>query len=413
MEYLERKTCRVDGTPLKTILDLGNIYPSTFIEDGPYDQELEKVPLILTRGEGSNLVQLKHTVNRDFLYRKYWYRSQLNSSMVRSLEDIVTNIRRKTSFFSDDVIVDIGCNDGTMLALFPTAFKVGVDPANNLSAVASKNCDLFINDYFDDRVLGQLPKKAKVITSIAMFYDLEDPNEFVKNVAEMLEPYGIWVIQLTDLLSMFKINAFDNIVHEHLEYYSLDTLDALLRKYGLCVFDVQYNDVNGGSIRAYISQSDKWIVNDSVERALKKEAEYMASFDDPFEDFKRRSEKIKKSITTFIRDMRLAGKSVYGLGASTKGNTLLQYFDLTQEDVQGIGEINPDKFGLRTVGSNIPILPEIDVIENITPDYCLVLPWHFIRGITERCARYLEMGGQLIVPCPEPRIITRNGSEWI
>lgn len=413
MNYTERETCRVDGSPLKTILDLGEIYPSTFVKPGEDDPELKKVPLTLVRGEGSGLVQLKHTVDRDFLYRKYWYRSQLNSSMVDSLRDIVSNILRKTSILADDVIVDIGCNDGVMLSMFPKGYKVGVDPASNLQDEASKNCNLFINDYFDERILFQLPDKAKIITSIAMFYDLEDPNSFVQTVKQMLKIYGIWVIQLTDLLSMFRINAFDNIVHEHLEYYSLRTLSNLLNKHGLEIFDVQYNDVNGGSIRAYVGHMKFWEVKDRVRIALKAEDDYMSSFDDPFLAFKDRSEKIKETITTFIRDERRKGKIVYGLGASTKGNTLLQYFGLTSQEIGGIGEINPDKYGLVTIGSNIEIISEVGALELVKPDYCLVLPWHFIRGFKARCSEYLKGGGALIVPCPRPKIITGSGEEWI
>lgn len=333
--------------------------------------------------------------------------------MVDSLRDIVSSVLRKTNVLADDIIVDIGCNDGIMLSMFPKCYKVGVDPASNLQDSASKNCDLFINDYFDERVLLQVPDKAKIITSIAMFYDLEDPNSFVYTVKRMLKQYGIWVIQLTDLLSMFRINAFDNIVHEHLEYYSLRSLINLLEKYGLQVFDVQYNDVNGGSIRAYIGHTGFWEVKDRVKIALMAEDEYMNSFDDPFLAFKERSEKIKETVTKFIKDERWKGKIVYALGASTKGNTLLQYFGLTFQDIGGIGEINPDKYGLVTIGSNIPIISEEGVLELVKPDYCLILPWHFINGFKKRCAKYLEEGGALIVPCPRPKLITKDGEEWI
>jgi len=332
--------------------------------------------------------------------------------MVDSLRDIVYNIQRKTNILTDDVVVDIGCNDGIMLSMFPKCYKVGVDPASNLQDEASKNCNLFINDYFDERVLFRLPDKAKIITSIAMFYDLEDPNSFVQAVKQMLKIYGIWVIQLTDLLSMFRINAFDNIVHEHLEYYSLRTLSTLLNRHGLEIFDVQYNDVNGGSIRAFVGHTRFWEVKDRVKIALKAEDDYMNSFVDPFLAFKERSEKIKNDITTFIRNARFAGKSVYALGASTKGNTLLQYFGLTGDDIQGIGEINPDKYGLRTIGSHIPILPEAEVLSR-NPDFCLVLPWHFKSTFMDKCGEYLTLGGRLIIPCPEPTIITAGGVIWI
>jgi len=409
MNYIERDTCRMDGSKLETVLDFGSIYPSNFVNK---DNSKVRVPLELCRGTTSNLIQLRHTMDRDILYRNYWYRSDLNSSMVESLRDIVTKVQYKIKLFAGDIAVDIGANDGTMLSMFPKYnITVGFDPANNLKDVASNRCSYFINDYFTaDKY--PLKKKAKIVTSIAMFYDLEDPNVFVKDVKKILADNGIWVIQLTDLLSMMKVNAFDTIVHEHLEYYSLEILCELMRMNDMHVFDVSYNRVNGGSIRAYVGHAGFRITKRNVIRAFQKEREYMSSFENPWESFKERVENIKETTMNFIHDELGKGKFIYGMGASTKGNTLLQYFGLTSDEIIKIAEINKDKYGLKTVGTGIPIVPETEALM-VRPDYFLVLPWHFINNFIENNQDYLEAGGKFIVPCPEPAVIGKDGKELL
>ena len=409
MNYTERDTCRMDGSKLETVLDFGNLYPSNFVDK---NNSRVKVPLILCKGATSNLVQLKHTMDRDILYRNYWYRSGLNLSMVESLRDVVTKAQLRTKLLDGDVVVDIGANDGTMLSMFPEhTITVGFDPANNLKSDAGTRCTYFINDYFSAEKYI-LAERAKIITSIAMFYDLENPNEFIQDVKRILAPDGIWVIQLADLLSMMKVNAFDNIVHEHLEYYSFEVLDELMRMNDLHIFDVSYSTVNGGSIRVYVGHAGFRKAEDSVTKAFKEEREYLSSFENPWKSFSLRVEKIKEITMNFIHDKASKGKTIYGMGASTKGNTLLQYFGLTPDEIGAIAEINKDKYGLKTVGTGIPIIPEEDALF-IRPDYFLVLPWHFIDNFVERNQEYLEAGGKFIVPCPRPAIIGKDGKELL
>jgi len=409
MNYHERNKCRIDGSDLEDVLDFGNLYPSNFVGKG---NAKVKAPLVLCKGKTSNLVQLKHTMDRDILYRNYWYRSDLNKSMVESLKDIVTEAQTKIDILAGDVVLDIGANDGTMLSMFPDhSITVGFDPANNLKKIAKTRCTHYINDYF---TADKYPvvEKAKLITSIAMFYDLEDPNKFIEDVKSVLAYTGVWVIQMTDLLSMMKVNAFDNIVHEHLEYYSLETLNNLLRKHWLRIFDVSYNDVNGKSIRVYIGHEGYRTTGRSVVKALAEERKYMRSFKNPWTAFSERVEKIKETTVSFIHSEVNKGKRIYGMGASTKGNTTLQYFGLTPNEIIAIAEVNKDKFGLKTVGTGIPIISEEEALK-AQPDYFFVLPWHFIDNFVERNQEYLEAGGAFIVPCPEPAVITKEGKTWI
>lgn len=399
--YKERLTCRLCGSSLEVVLDLGNIYLNDFVDDG---EEIVAAPLTLVKCTHCELVQLKHTADLDRLYRQYWYQSSLNKGMVASLQDVIDNIEKRVFLKPGNVVIDIGCNDGTMLGQYRTEglVKIGFDPALNLADKAKKNCDIFHNTYFGDTSIKT--PLAKVITSIAMFYDLEDPHTFVELVKRSLADDGIWVVQFTDLWSMFKINAFDNICHEHLEYYSFKVLKNLFEQHGLEVFDVETNDVNGGSVRMYIARKGQRQVMSMVARHLAEEQAYMDSFADPFAAFAGRVEDIKTKTQKFIALALLSDKTIHVMGASTKGNTTLQYFGITHEHIQYAAEVNADKFGKKTVATNIPIISETECI-SMKPDYFLVLPWHFKKGLMAKHKGYLDAGGHFVFPCPEFEIV--------
>ena len=395
----ERTHCRICDGQLETVLDMGTIYQSNFLTDA---SKAILAPLNLARCVKCNLVQLKHDGNLDSMYRQYWYKSSLNQSMVEALRSVVDGINGRVALEAGDVVVDIGCNDGTLLSMFPeNVFKIGYDPSNNLAEEAQENCDFFINDYFPANY--PVKAKAKVITSIAMFYDLPDPRAFIDKVRSIMRSDGIWVIQFTDLLSMFQVNAFDNICHEHVEYYSLAVLKCLLEQHGFEVVDVLYNQVNGGSVRAYVGFNGVYAVTDAVSEMLKQEDLYMRSFDNPFAAFSDRVTQIKEQCVEYIQHEHAAGKKIFITGASTKGNTLLQYFGLNKDIIPYAAEVNADKFGLRTVGTDIEIIPERQAIE-MKPDMFLVLPWHFINGFLRSYHEYISGGGRLMVPMPRPII---------
>lgn len=402
----ERSTCRVCDGVLNTVFDLGGIYPSNFIND---DEELQKAPLCLSQCNKCNLIQLKHTVELDSMYRQYWYRSSLNPSMVRDLQDVVSNIEQLIELNDKDVVIDIGANDGTMLSMYQNKnlVTIGIDPALNLQNRAEKNCSFFINDYFSAEQLKAFPK-AKVITSIAMFYDLEDPHSFVEDIKNSLAEDGIWVVQFTDLLSMLRANAFDNICHEHLEYYALKDLVMLFQHHDLRIFDVSYNTVNGGSIRAYVCHNKSNRPTDiRVPDFLKEELNYFSDFTNPIASFKLRVEDIKSIVMDYIRDLRINGNRIALMGASTKGNTLLQYFGLDDYYIDHAAEVNEDKFGLKTAGTNIRIISQDDSMW-IPPQYYFIPIWHFASNLISRNTEYLEKGGKFIIPMPKPSVINMN-----
>jgi len=400
MDYTVQESCRICNGKLKDVFSLGDIYPSGFVDK----TKGKPIPLSLVECEDCHLVQEKYNIPLDNIYRTYFYQSAINPSMVTSLQEIVTEIESTVEIKDDDILVDIGCNDGTLFSLYKNqnTIKVGFDPALNLADKAKCHCDFFINDYFQDNYPTTLGK-AKVVTAIAMFYDLPFPNVFVENISKILAEDGIFVIQLTDLASMLKINAFDNICHEHLEYYKLDDIISLLYKFNLTVFRVSYNKVNGGSIRIFSSHLSSFPIEKNVGEALTKERIYLDSLEGSIHAFAYRINNIKRTVLEFLQRCQNGGIQVYGLGASTKGNTLLQYFGITKNLIRAIAEVNPDKFGKKTIGTEIPIASEEEIF-NLYPDIYFVLPWHFIDNIINKNIKFLEDGGALVVPLPEPGI---------
>lgn len=396
----EQHNCRVCRGKLKTVLDFGNIFPSGFSTKDKLPSEKAKAPLELAKCIDCGLAQLKHTIDMDLMYRQYWYSSSLNKSMISSLKEIVVEIEQRVSLTAEDTVIDIGCNDGTMLNLYSKpGFKIGYDPALNL-----KRPDgiYFINDYFSKEAYFDTygHTKAKVITAIAMFYDLPDPISFVKDVAELLSDDGIFVIQFTDLVSMFKATAFDNICHEHLEYYRLKDIYNILDRCGLGIIDVSYNDVNGGSIRVTAGHMQSPKVSESVRQALAYEEEFLSSLS--WDDFKKNIDSIVTKVIGFLRWSKAKGGTTHILGASTKGNTFLQVCDINSSLVEYAAEVNKDKFGLFTIGSEIEIISENDSLIK-HPNYYLVPVWHFKDSILRnpKMLDYMKSGGTLVFPLPE------------
>ena len=409
IEVKREEKCRVCSGKLQDVETLGELYPSDFVE---VQSDYTPYPLVLSQCIVCNLVQLRYTVSLDSMYRQYWYRSGLNRSMVADLKDVAVKSLKRVELKDNDTVLDIGCNDATLFDFIPdNVIKVGFDPARNLSKEAEKKCDVFVEEYFNEadyQEIGIGMYKAKLITSIAMFYDLLDPMKFVESVKNVLADDGIWTIQFTDLFSMMKINAFDNICHEHLEYYTLDYLEWLLAKFDLEVFDAEYNKVNGGSLRVYVAHRGHKKRKPTVDKLWNEEFEYLNSDEGSLENFFKRIKIIGFNLMSLLHTFKENRMIIHALGASTKGNTLLQYFGLDNEIIDYAAEINEDKFGLKTVGSNIEIISEKESLE-INPNYYFCLPWHFKETFKENFKEYLDNGGALIFPLPEPHIVTSRG----
>lgn len=396
--------CRIcKGTEMVDIIDFGDIYPSAFLKEDELPGK--KYPLTLVECVNCGLVQLTENPPLDTMYRQYWYRSGLNKSMVDDLKSVINSIYCHIRLEPMDLIIDIGCNDGALFQFYPKdVITVGYDPALNLNP----KCDIFINDYFPTR--DKLPKKAKVITSIAMFYDLPDPNKFIEGIKKYLTEDGIWVIQLTDLASMYSITAFDNICHEHLEYYTLKNLINLMDFHGLQIFDASYNNVNGGSLRILVNRRGKRKVNPIVESLLLTESSLL--YKNWANEFKSNIISKKNKVFKYLSKAKTDGKTIALLGASTKGNTLLQVWDITYTLVNHAAEINPDKFGLRTVDTDIPIISQEESLA-LSPDIYLVLPYHFISTWKKFLLDHKDKNLKLLLPLPLPRILSIENDQIV
>ena len=405
--------CRSCGsTDLTPILSLGSQYPSNFIELNSISDEKEKIPLelIFCEKKDCGLLQLKHTASRELLYKEYWFRSGLNEKMVDALKDITEGVEKRINLSENDIVLDIGCNDGTLLRTYQSKVRlVGFEPATNLVNEASKDTELIINNFFSFYEFVQhFPnERIKAITSIAMFYDLEDPNSFVSDIVNCLDQDGIWVIQMAYIIPMLELNAFDNIVHEHLEYWSLKSVKRLLEEHGLEIFDVELNDVYGGSFRIFIKtkKNEKINIQNSVDEFLKKEDEFGLEKKETYLNFANRVNSLKDKLNDFIKEELSNGKSIYAYGASTKGNTLLQFYNLNNKLILKAADRDSRKFGKMTIGSNIPVISE-EQARDEKPDYFLVLPWHLVDFFKERESEFFKNGGKFIVPLPDFKIVS-------
>ena len=419
MNLNSRDSCRICGSKnLTSILNLGDQY---FANYSPKSNDVvpfeEKIPLELVRCDKSidpkscGLVQLRHTTPPNLMYDRYFYRSGINQTMTNNLNEIAKQAISKIKLNPNDIVIDIGCNDGTLLQNYKELpiRSIGFDPAKNMVQFSKQTGATIITEFFsaEEFIKNYGSEKAKIITSIAMFYDLEDPNQFVDDISKILHPDGIWILELSYLPLMLSQNAFDTIVHEHLEYYHLDALEFLLSKFNLKVVDIQLNDINGGSFRVVVQHKEKSIDNKSLQHITElreKEKNLNLSTNQPFDDFIIKINDEKDKLVTFIKNEVSAGKTVHCYGASTKGNTLLQFYNLDKKLIQFIADRNPDKWGRKTIGTDISIISE-EESHSMNPDYFLILPWHFINEFKEREKNYLKNGGKLLVPLPKFKII--------
>jgi hypothetical protein len=406
------------------VLDLGaQCISGAFAEPGGRKPVQRAIPLELVRcdmtrdQDACGLVQIRHTVAAPILYESYWYRSGVNRTMTENLHGIARAAEELSGLEAGDLVLDIGCNDGTLFDGYRSreARFLGFDPSDVTRYAIGKGYDV-VRDFFSASALrSRYPEqRAKVITSIAMFYDLEEPADFVRDVAESLHEDGLWVMELHYLPSMLQLNAFDVIVHEHLEYYSLAVLERLLGDARLEAVAGELNDVNGGSIRLFVTHEGRG--KSTAARAARLEElrvrEFEMALDSPapYEEFARNVERVRRELKGLCESIVAEGKTIHVYGASTKGNTILQYVGLDRRLIPYAADRNPDKWGSETIRTGIPIISE-EESRAMEPDYYLVLPWHFLDEFIEREGDYLAGGGRFIVPLPEVSVIGAEGDQ--
>jgi NDP-4-keto-2,6-dideoxyhexose 3-C-methyltransferase len=377
------------------------------------DQAVEKAPLELMKcgatgnSEACGLVQLRHSVDPELLFGdSYGYRSSLNGWMVRHLEGIAQRLKQIVPLTSEDTIVDIGSNDGTLLQAFGEEGpkRIGVDPLGaQFRQYYSRDVKLVPEFFSASRLLQHTGgKKAKLITSVAMLYDLERPVEFVEQIAEALREDGLWFCEQSYLPSMLARGSYDTICHEHLEYYSLRQIQWMAAKAGMRILSVWFNEANGGSFAVLLCKAKAhWLESpELLAQAHATENEARLANSAVYRAFKDRTEKQREALKAVLHQHALRGEKVFGYGASTKGNVILQFCGITPRELPCIAEINPDKYGSFTPGTGIPIVSE-EQARAQAPAAFMVLPWHFRDAIIARESAYLSGGGSLLFPLPD------------
>jgi len=420
--YRTISKCRACGSEhLTEVLSLGVLYVSDFL-DSPDESLDHKAPLELVlcnvTGGGCGLLQLRHTVSSEALYRNYWYQSGINKTMTDELNEIANKSESIANLKSKDFVIDIGANDGTLLRGYKVTDlnTVGFEPALNLRSLNAKGTTKIVADFFNKRSWQEAygDVKAKTITAIGMFYDLDDPNTFVADIEECLDDDGLFVVQMMYLPSVLERNAFDGICHEHLEYYSLVSLENLLKRQKVEVFDIEMREqINEGSVRFYSRKNGKGnsltILSGANERVkLLREKEATLGLDDigAYEELAKRVLEEKSKTLDFIKKQVGKGRKIHGYAASTKGNTTLQFYELNTDLIEAIADRNPAKYGKFTSGSLVPVISEAQSRAQ-HPDFYFILAWHFLPEFLIREAEYLSGGGKFIVSMPEFRVIEK------
>jgi hypothetical protein len=418
-----RQTCRVcDSTHLTPVIDLGEQYlQGSFVKPDVLMPPMRRLPTRLVRCDvtvnenGCGLLQLAHSFPPEILYANYWYRSATNRTMRDHLASIAQSALAITAK-ANPTVLDIGCNDGTLLSNYPAgSTKYGVDPSDIANEIGSGVS--VVNTIFpSEQALGVLPAGGiDIVTSIAMFYDLENPVDFARNIQRLLAADGVWLFEMSYLPLMLLQNSFDTICHEHLEYYSLAVLETIIAKADMRIFRVEINDINGGSIRCYACNASNNDYGTAADRTLLhrfriKEFEMELDTDRPYIEFQHRIDRLRNELNTLLFDIRARGERIHVYGASTKGNVLLQWYGINRGIVDCAADRNPQKVGSKTLGTDIPIVSE-ETSRMARPDYYLVLPWHFRKEFLEREKEAIMAGTKMIFPLPAVEVISAENYE--
>lgn len=421
MHLIHRKTCRVCGSAALTpVIDLGDQHlQGLFVKPGRELPPQRKIPMSLVRCDpkrdekACGLLQMEHSVPPEILYSTYWYRSGTNATMRNHLKGIAEEAAAIVNKPAAAVL-DIGCNDGTLFNFYPGDYrKFGVDPSDVAQGIARETATVIRDIFPSAELTARLgADRFDIVTSIAMFYDLEDPIAFAKGIRSVLGPEGIWIFEMSYMPTMLKMNSYDTICHEHLEYYSLAVIENILKQSGLKIFNVTQNDINGGSLRCCATHADNFKYKNekftrNIQRLHQEEFDLELDTDKPYKNFQDRIALHRDELQLLLRKLQKEGKRIHIYGASTKGNTILQWCGIDNHVVDYAAERNPEKYGAHTLGTDIPIISEAES-RALSPDYYLVLPWHFKEEFIEREKEALNKGIGFIFPLPDIEIIKKH-----
>jgi len=420
MHLIKHNTCRVCGSnALTPVINLGEQYlQGSFVKPGKEMPPTRKISTSLVRCDpmrdqkACGLLQMEYTIPPEVLYSAYWYRSGTNNTMRNHLQGIVEEAMGITGLKENATVLDIGCNDGTLLGFYPANFtKFGVDPsdvAREIKAPVNVIQDIFPSE----ELISRLDTRTfDIITAIAMYYDLEDPIAFTRGIKQILSPEGIWVFEMSYMPTMLKMTSYDTICHEHIEYYSLAVIEYILKQAGMKVVNVSHNDINGGSLRCHATHISNFTYKqDEFQQNIKamrqEEFDLELDTDKPYRHFQDRVNVHKEELNSLLKKLKKEKKKIHIYGASTKGNTILQWCGIDHRIIDCAAERNPDKYGALTLGTDIPIVSE-EESRAMNPDYYLVLPWHFKEEFLVRERETIERGIGFIFPLPTIEIIRK------
>ena len=403
--------CRIcKSKNLVKLFSLGNLnFTGKFSSFG---KKIKKKPITLIMCKACDLVQLAHNYDLKYLYGPdYGYRTGINKTMRNHVKKIAQSLSKKTSLKKNDHVLDIASNDGSLLNYYnKNIVKCGIDPILKKYKNNYKNIKYAIPSFFTaSKIKTKTKRKFKIITALSVFYDAEDPNKFLSDVKELLMPNGVFLLEFADLASILKFKMFDTICHEHLEYYSSKVIINLTNQNGLKVFDIKENKINGGSKQYFIclKESKIPIKNKLIKKVLKSENKFKLNKTSTFKKLFKNINKLKKDLNLLIKSIKNKNQNVHGYGASTKGNVILQYFNIDKNKINYIAERNKNKYGLFTPGTNIKIISE-KTSRDLRPHYYLVLPWHFKDEILKREKNIIKKGIKFIFPLPKLEIISKT-----
>ncbi len=388
------------------LFSLGSLsYTGKFPKNKKINIPKEEIKLIMCLN--CKLVQISKNFSLSYMYNQdYGYRTGINQTMTEHVKKTVKELSVKKNFLKkNDIVLDIASNDGTLLNFYnKKLIKIGIDPTITKYKKFYKNINYKLSTFFSKKEITKVikTKKVKAVTALSVFYDLKDPNLFLKEISEIIdEKKGIFVLEHTDLLSIIKNNLFDTICHEHLAYYSARVIIDMIKNNNLQVFDISTNKINGGSTRFYIchKNSDFKIKKNKINLIIKKENKFRLDKKNTYIKFFKKIKKIKKNLISILKKIKKSGKTIHGYGASTKGNVLLQFFKINHSIIDFIADRNPLKFGYYTPGTKFVIKSE-NYSRNLKPDYYLVLPWHFKTEILKREKLTRSKGTKFIFPLP-------------
>lgn len=406
MKINKCRNCR--SKILKELFSLGSLsYTGKFPNN--INTDVPKAELTLVKCNKCHLVQLNKKFDQKFLYGEdYGYRTGINYTMTEHVKKVVNDAIKMTRIRKGEIVLDIASNDGTLLNFYPKQIvTVGIDPLIYKFERFYKTINYKISNFFNLKQIKALNlKKFKIITALSVFYDLENPNIFLKSIKKILDKDGIFILEHTDLLSIIKSNLFDTICHEHLEYYSSENIVQMAKKNGLKVFNIKKNDINGGSCCYYICHEEKKLkIKNNIKIILNEEKKYNLKKIITYKKFFKKIYKQKKLLMNKIAIIKNEKKVIHGYGASTKGNVLIQFYGLNSDDIKVIADRNPKKNNKYTPGTKIKIVKE-DTSRLLKPDYYLVLPWHFKKEILEREKKLLKKRTKFIFPLPRLEVIS-------